>query len=71
MSDAIRPEHAAEIIGLLCQGASDTFILDSSFLADDGFHVKIRHHQTGAVSVGTGSNIAIATGHAVTAAFMP
>jgi hypothetical protein len=68
MAAAIPKQHAADVIALLCQGMSDSYILDSSFVSEDGFHIKIRHLHTQSVSVGLGGNLPIAIGRAVTAA---
>lgn len=68
MSRAIPKQHAADVIALLCQGGNDSLILDSSYLGDDGFHVKIHNVHTATSHVGHGGNIAIAIGRAVTAA---
>lgn len=67
-SRAIPAKHAADVANLIAQGVSDQFIFDSSFVSDEGFHVKIRNLATNAVSIGLGGNIAIAIGRAVTAA---
>lgn len=68
MSRAIPKRLANEVIALLCQGMSDSLMLDSSFVSEEGFHVKLRNLHTGASTVSTGGNLPIAIGQAVASA---
>jgi len=69
---SITSKNATALAHIMCEGASidHGLMLDSTFVSEDGFHVKLRT-MDGRYHVATGGNLTIALAHAITAALTP
>jgi hypothetical protein len=67
---SITTANANPLTHLMCEGVAPDhdLVLDSSFVSENGFHVKLRCLSDGRSYVGTGGNLTIALASATTAA---